>query len=79
MRLFVHYNVEATFARPYEGHDKGGIEAAGRSVRRNLLTPVLKGANLQEVNAQLLTRLMQLRDSNEKFAAEREQLRSPPT
>lgn len=77
-KLTVHYNFEATFARPREGHDKGGIESAGRSVRRNLLTPMLKGANLHEVNAQLLARLEQRRDTNEKFSAERELLRSLP-
>ena len=37
--LASHYGVEPCFARPGEGHDKGGVEGRGRGVRLPHLTP----------------------------------------
>ena len=36
--LASHYGVEPCFARPGEGHDKGGVESRGRGVRLQVLT-----------------------------------------
>ena len=37
--LVSHYLYEPCFARPGEGHDKGGVEGRGRGVRLQHLTP----------------------------------------
>ena len=38
--LTSHYGIEPCFARPGEGHDKGGVESRGRGIRLQVLTPV---------------------------------------
>jgi len=38
--LVSHYLFEACFAHPGEGHDKGSVEARGKSIRLQHLTPV---------------------------------------
>ena len=55
--LAAHYAFEPCFARPGEGHDKGGVESRGKNIRLQLLTPVPRGETLDEVSKQLLTRL----------------------
>lgn len=49
-----HYAFEASFCRPYEGHDKGGVEARGKNIRLQSLVPVPSGVTLAEVAANVL-------------------------
>ena len=39
LALCSHYVIEPCFAGPGEGHDKGGVEARGKNVRLQHLTP----------------------------------------
>jgi transposase len=39
LALTTHYLFEASFARPYTGHDKGGVEARGKGIRWQELVP----------------------------------------
>jgi transposase len=55
--LASHYLLEACFCRPGEGHDKGGVEARGKALRRQALVPIPSGATLDAINAALLARL----------------------
>ena len=52
--LCSHYLFEPCFARPGEGHDKGGIEARGKGIRLAHLTPVPRGQTLSEISEDLL-------------------------
>jgi len=52
-----HYSFEPCFARPGEGHDKGGVESRGKGIRLQHLTPIPRGDSLQQVNETLLGRL----------------------
>jgi transposase len=55
--LAAHYVFEPCFARPYTGHDKGGVEARGRGIRLQHLTPVPSAPTLAEASRQLLERV----------------------
>ena len=55
--LASHYVLEPCFCRPGEGHDKGGVEARGKALRRQLLVPIPAAATLEAINAALLARL----------------------
>lgn len=55
--LVSHYLFEPSFARPGEGHDKGGVESRGKSIRLQHLTPIPQGESLGEVSRQLMERL----------------------
>jgi len=55
--LASHYLLEPCFCRPGEGHDKGGVEARGKALRRQALVPIPSGASLDAINAALLGRL----------------------
>jgi transposase len=55
--LASHYLLEPCFCRPGEGHDKGGVEARGKALRRQALVPIPSGASLDAINAELLARL----------------------
>src|SRR5215831_1957086 len=55
--LASHYLLEPCFCRPGEGHDKGGVEARGKAVRRQALVPIPSGSTLEAINAALLARL----------------------
>ena len=55
--LVNHYAYEACFARPGEGHDKGGVESRGRAIRLQQLTPIPSGASWEDVSRELLVRL----------------------
>jgi transposase len=55
--LAAHYLFEACFCRPATGHDKGGVEARGKTVRWQHLVPIPVGPDLATINAQLLARL----------------------
>jgi transposase len=41
-RFAAHFCFEPCFARPRQGHDKGGVEARGRGLRLQFLSPVPK-------------------------------------
>lgn len=52
--LVSHYLFEPCFARPGEGHDKGSVEARGKGLRLQHLTPVPRGNSLAEMSSALL-------------------------
>ena len=52
-----HYLFEPCFARPYTGHDKGGVEARGKGIRWQHLVPIPKGPDLDSISTALLARL----------------------
>ena len=52
-----HYLFEACFARPREGHDKGGVESRGKAIRWQELVPIPSGTSLATISAALLARL----------------------
>jgi transposase len=52
--LSSHYLFEPCFARPGEGHDKGGVEARGKGIRLQHLTPIPEGKTLHELATVLL-------------------------
>jgi transposase len=52
--LVSHYLFEPCFARPGEGHDKGSVEARGKGLRLQHLTPVPRGNSLAEMSTTLL-------------------------
>jgi transposase len=49
LALVSHYLFEPCFARPGEGHDKGGVEARGKGIRLQHLTPIPQGESLAAV------------------------------
>jgi len=53
--LVSHYLFEPCFARPGEGHDKGGVEARGKAIRLKHLTPIPCGQTLHNIALDLLT------------------------
>jgi transposase len=55
--LASHYLFEPAFCRPRTGHDKGGVEARGKALRWQHLTPIPSGADLTEIAAALLARV----------------------
>jgi transposase len=55
--LASHYVLEPCFCRPGEGHDKGGVEARGKALRRQLLVPIPSGPTWEAINTALLARL----------------------
>jgi transposase len=55
--LSSHYLFEPCFARPGEGHDKGGVESRGKGIRLRHLTPIPRGDSLEEINMVLLADL----------------------
>ena len=78
MALCSHYLFEPCFARPGEGHDKGGVEARGKGIRLAHLTPIPRGATLSEIS-EVLLREIELAFVNEhRFAEERRCLRPLP-
>jgi transposase len=57
LALANHYLFEPCFARPREGHDKGGVESRGKAIRWQELVPIPSGADLATISAALLARL----------------------
>lgn len=55
--MATHYVFEPCFARPATGHDKGGVEARGRAVRLQHLTPIPAGRTRDEISGELVRRL----------------------
>src|SRR5215210_7277735 len=85
--LASHYLLEPCFCRPGEGHDKGGVEARGKALRRQALVPIPSAATLQAINqallAQMDARLDTQRDAagqtiGMRFAEEQRVLRCAP-
>ena len=78
--LASHYGVEPCFARPGEGHDKGGVESRGRGVRLQVLTPIPRGDSLQELSEQMQGEVDRLAPQRvwERFASEQPALRPLP-
>lgn len=82
-----HYSFEPCFARPGEGHDKGGVEGRGRGVRLQQLTPIPSGSSWAELSLALQARLdaeiehrrdAQGRSVAERFAADLAAMRPLP-
>lgn len=85
--LSAHYAFEPCFARPYTGHDKGGVESRGRAIRLRDLVPIPSGDSLDELSGTLLERLDSRLDTvrdvegrllREKFTDEAERLLALP-
>lgn len=84
--LVSHYLVEPCFARPGEGHDKGGVEARGKGIRLQHLTPIPRGESLRDIAGALLESIDQQaahraeRDETvrDRFREEAEHLRPLP-
>ncbi len=55
--LSSHYLFEPCFTRPGEGHDKGGVEARGKGIRLQHLTPIPQGQTLDEIARAVLDSL----------------------
>jgi transposase len=70
-----HYLVEACFARPRTGHDKGGVEARGKGIRWQELVPIPSGPDLGTISAALVARLdaraAAVHDADERTIADR--------
>jgi len=75
LALASHYLFEPCFARPGEGHDKGGVEARGKGIRLQHLTPIPCGKSLVEIAQKVLhdidARDPQRRDEQGRSVAER--------
>jgi len=54
LALCSHYLFEPCFARPGEGHDKGGVESRGKGIRLQHMTPIVFGQDLEEISATVL-------------------------
>jgi hypothetical protein len=78
MALCSHYLFEPCFARPGEGHDKGGVEARGKGIRLAHLTPVPRGETLSEISEVLLREVELAFSGEQRFAEERRRLRELP-
>jgi transposase len=86
--LVSHYLFEPSFARPGEGHDKGGVEARGKAIRLQHLTPIPCGESLASISQAVQDKLDQglatRRDAegvlaSERFATEASQCLALPT
>lgn len=55
--LCSHYLFEPCFARPGEGHDKGGVESRGKAIRLQHLVPVPRGDSLRAISEAVLGEL----------------------
>lgn len=76
--LASHYLFEPCFARPGEGHDKGGVEARGKGIRLAHLTPIPRGETLSEISEVLLREVETAFAGEQRFAEERRHLRGLP-
>lgn len=85
--LASHYLFEPCFARPGEGHDKGGVESRGKNIRLQHLVPIPRGDTLSAMSEALLAEVQrgcatkqdaEGRSVVQRFEAERAQLRSLP-
>ncbi len=76
--LVSHYLFEPCFARPGEGHDKGGVEARGKGIRLAHLTPIPRGHSLSEISEVLLREVEMAFTSEQRFVEEQRHLRALP-
>jgi transposase len=76
--LASHYLFEPCFARPGEGHDKGGVEARGKGIRLAHLTPIPKGETLSEISEVLLREVELSFEGKARFAEDKKNLRELP-
>jgi transposase len=85
--LASHYLFEPCFARPGEGHDKGGVESRGKAIRLQHLTPIPCGDTLKAISATTLTAVEQASHVKEnaegktvwaRFLEERQHFRALP-
>jgi len=85
--LSSHYLFEPCFTRPGEGHDKGGVEARGKGIRLQHLTPIPSGDSLTEIARGLLSEVTrhaalrrdaQGRSARDRFGEEQACLRELP-
>ena len=85
--LVSHYLFEPCFARPGEGHDKGGVEARGKGIRLAHLTPIPRGHTLHAIAEDLLAVVEKAgkrkvdregKSVVDRFAEEAEKLRALP-
>ena len=58
--LASHYCFEPCFARPGEGHDKGGVEGRGKGIRLQHMTPIPSGQSLAELSVALQEQIDQM-------------------
>lgn len=56
-QLAQHYLFEPCFARPYTGHDKGGVESRGRAIRLNHMVPIPAGDSLNALSTLVQSRV----------------------
>lgn len=54
--IFAYYGFDALFCNPAEGHEKDLVEGLVGWARRNIMVPVLRVADIAELNAMLLKR-----------------------
>ena len=66
--LVSHYLFEACFARPGQGHDKGGVESRGKGIRLQHMAPVPEGESLSALSAGVLASIE--RDADHRSNAE---------
>lgn len=78
MALASHYLFEPCFARPGEGHDKGGVEARGKGIRLAHLTPIPRGKTLAEISEVLMAEVEMAFTGEQRFAEERKHLKELP-
>jgi len=52
--LVSHFLFEPCFARPRQGHDKGGVESRGKAIRLQHLTPIVAGPDLATISTAAL-------------------------
>ncbi len=78
--LASHYAFEPSFARPGQGHDKGGVEGRGRGLRWQVLTPLPRGDSLQQISDEMQAEVDRLAPEQvwERFAMEGPLLRPLP-
>lgn len=73
--LVEHYRFEHSFCRPGEGHDKGGVEARGKGIRLEHLTPIPQADSILAASHELLSaidaRLVERRDAQGRSCLER--------
>ncbi len=62
-QLSAHYSFSAVFCNPAEGHEKGLVEGLVGWARRNILVPVPRVADIEELNA-LFTERCELYESH---------------
>jgi len=88
LALSSHYLFEPCFARPGEGHDKGGVESRGKGVRLQHMVPIPRGESLEAISIELLRKVDEQavrvrsredgRTASERFAEEQSRLMPLP-